>query len=96
MVHLSHAILIETRYSLLMFSSEVLDLGLEQEVIDVEGNVGDGEDKDLDSEQEDLARNELHGGGPLNRDHHQVRFSHGENQAGSVENTGTNAPRKHI
>ena len=35
-------------------------------------------------------------GGPLNRDHHQARFSHGENQARSVENTGTNAPRKHI
>jgi hypothetical protein len=36
-------------------------LGLEQEVVDVEGNVGDGEDKDLDSEQEDLVRYELCG-----------------------------------
>jgi hypothetical protein len=44
-----------------VFSSEVLDLGLEQEVIDMEGDVGDGEDEDLDSEQEDLARNELCG-----------------------------------
>ena len=35
-------------------------------------------------------------GGPLNCDHHQARFSHGENRARSVENTGTNAPRKHI
>jgi hypothetical protein len=44
-----------------MFSSKVLNLGLEQEVIDMEGNVGDGEDKDLDGEQEDLARDELCG-----------------------------------
>jgi hypothetical protein len=42
-----------------MFSSKVLNLGLEQEVIDVEGNVGNSEDEDLDSEQKDLARNEL-------------------------------------
>jgi hypothetical protein len=42
-----------------VFSSKRLDLGLEQEVIDIEGDVGDGEDKDLDGEQEDLVRNEL-------------------------------------
>jgi hypothetical protein len=34
-------------------------LGLEQEVIDVEGDVGDSEDEDLNGEQEDLARDEL-------------------------------------
>jgi hypothetical protein len=50
---------VETCDSLLMFSSKVLDLGLEQEVVDVEGNVGDGEDKNLDGEQEDLVRDEL-------------------------------------
>jgi hypothetical protein len=44
-----------------MFSSEVLDLGLEQEVVDVEGDVGDSEDEDLNSEQEDLVRDELCG-----------------------------------
>jgi hypothetical protein len=44
-----------------MFSSKVLDLGLEQEVIDMKGDVGDGEDENLDSKQEDLARNELCG-----------------------------------
>jgi hypothetical protein len=42
-----------------MFSSERLDLGLEEEVIDVEGDVGDGEYENLDSEEEDLARDEL-------------------------------------
>jgi hypothetical protein len=52
---------VETHDSLLIFSSEVLDLGLEQEVVDVEGDVGDGENEDLDSEQEDLARDELCG-----------------------------------
>jgi hypothetical protein len=44
-----------------MFSSEWLDLWLEEEVIDVEGDVGDGEDEDLDGEQKDLARDELWG-----------------------------------
>jgi hypothetical protein len=34
-------------------------LGLEQEVIDMKGDVGDGEDEDLDGKQEDLARDEL-------------------------------------
>jgi hypothetical protein len=42
-----------------MFSSKQLDLGLEKEVIDMEGNVCDGEDENLNSEQEDLARDEL-------------------------------------
>jgi hypothetical protein len=36
-------------------------LGLEQEVVDMEGNVGNGENKDLDGEQEDLVRYELYG-----------------------------------
>jgi hypothetical protein len=36
-------------------------LGFEQEVIDVKGDVDDGEDKDLDGEQENLARDELCG-----------------------------------
>jgi hypothetical protein len=36
-------------------------LGLEEEVIDMEGDVGNGEDEDLDGEQKDLARNELCG-----------------------------------
>jgi hypothetical protein len=44
-----------------MFSSKVLNLGLEQKVIDVEGNVGNGEDEDLDGEQENLARDKLCG-----------------------------------
>jgi hypothetical protein len=44
-----------------MFSSKGLDLGLEKEVIDVKGNVGDSEDEDLDGEQECLARYELCG-----------------------------------
>jgi hypothetical protein len=44
-----------------MFSSEWLDLGLEQEVVDVEGDVGNSEDKNLNGEQEDLARDELCG-----------------------------------
>jgi hypothetical protein len=44
-----------------MFSSKRLDLRLEEEVIDMEGNVCDGEEEDLNSEQEDLARNELCG-----------------------------------
>jgi hypothetical protein len=44
-----------------MFSSKQLDLGLKQEVIDIEGNIGNGEDEDLDSEQEDLLRDELYG-----------------------------------
>ena len=52
---------VETCDSLLMFSSEVLDLGLEQEVIDMEGNIGDSEEENLNSEQEDLVRNELCG-----------------------------------
>jgi hypothetical protein len=39
-----------------MFSSKELDLGLEQEVVDVEGDIGDSEDENLDGEQEDLAR----------------------------------------
>jgi hypothetical protein len=50
---------VKTCDSLLVFSSKQLDLGLEQEVIDVEGDIGDGEDKNLDSKQEDLARNKL-------------------------------------
>jgi hypothetical protein len=50
---------VETYDSLLVFSSKVLDLGLEQEVIDVKGDVGNGEDEDLDGEQEDLLRDEL-------------------------------------
>ena len=50
---------VETCDSLLMFSSERLDLGLEKEVIDLEGDVGDGEEEDLDSEQKNLARDEL-------------------------------------
>jgi hypothetical protein len=36
-------------------------LGLKEEVIDIEGNVGDGEDEYLDSEQKDLERDELCG-----------------------------------
>jgi hypothetical protein len=44
-----------------MFSSERLNLGLEQEVVDMKGNVGDSEEEDLDGEQEDLARDELCG-----------------------------------
>jgi hypothetical protein len=36
-------------------------LGLEEEVIDMEGDVGNGEDKVLNGEQKDLARNELCG-----------------------------------
>jgi hypothetical protein len=44
-----------------LFSSKILDLELEQEVIDVEDNIGNGEDKDLDGEQEDLARYKLCG-----------------------------------
>jgi hypothetical protein len=42
-----------------MFSSKVLNLGLEQEVVDIKGNVGNSGDKDLDSKEEDLARYEL-------------------------------------
>ena len=42
-----------------MFSSERLDLRLEEKVIDMEGDVGDGEEEDLNGEQEDLARDEL-------------------------------------
>jgi hypothetical protein len=34
-------------------------LGLEEEVIDVEGDVGDGEDENLNGKQENLARDEL-------------------------------------
>jgi hypothetical protein len=52
---------VKTCDSLLIFSSEVLDLGLKQEVVDIEGDVGDGEDEDLDSEQKNLARDELCG-----------------------------------
>jgi hypothetical protein len=33
-----------------MFSSEGLNLGLEQEVVDMEGNVGNSKNKDLDGE----------------------------------------------
>jgi hypothetical protein len=36
-------------------------LRLEQKVVDVKGDVDDGENKDLDSEQEDLTRDELCG-----------------------------------
>jgi hypothetical protein len=36
-------------------------LGLEEEVIDMKGDVGNGEEENLDSEQENLARNELCG-----------------------------------
>jgi hypothetical protein len=36
-------------------------LGLEQEVVDVEGDVGDSEEKNLDNEQVDLMRDELYG-----------------------------------
>jgi hypothetical protein len=50
---------IETCDSLLIFSSEQLDLGLEEEVIDMEGDVHDSEDEDLNGEQKDLARDEL-------------------------------------
>jgi hypothetical protein len=42
-----------------MFSSKRLNLGLEKEIIDVEGDVGDSKDEDLDGEQEDLVRYEL-------------------------------------
>jgi hypothetical protein len=52
---------VETCDSLLIFSSKVLNLGLEQKVVDIKGNVGDGEDEDLNGEQEDLARYELCG-----------------------------------
>jgi hypothetical protein len=55
------AIAVETCDSLLMFSSKRLDLGLEQEVVNVKGDVCNSEDKDLNSEQEDLARNKLCG-----------------------------------
>jgi hypothetical protein len=44
-----------------MFSSKRLDLGLEEEVIDMKGDVGDSKDENLDGEQKDLARNELCG-----------------------------------
>jgi hypothetical protein len=44
-----------------VFSSKQLNLGLEQEVIDVKGDIGDSEDENLDSEQENLARDELCG-----------------------------------
>jgi hypothetical protein len=44
-----------------MFSSERLDLRLEEKVIDMEGDVCNGEDEDLDGEQENLARDELCG-----------------------------------
>jgi hypothetical protein len=51
-MHIPHFsfIAVETCDSLLMFSSEVLNLGFEQEVVDMEGNVCNGEDEDLDSE----------------------------------------------
>jgi hypothetical protein len=52
---------VETHDLLLIFSSKQLNLGLEEEVIDMEGNVGDSEDEDLDGEQKDLSRNELCG-----------------------------------
>jgi hypothetical protein len=52
---------VKTCDSLLVFSSKVLDLGLEQEVIDMKGDVGNGEDEDLDGKQENLARDELCG-----------------------------------
>jgi hypothetical protein len=42
-----------------MFSSKRLNLGLKQEVVDMESDVGDSEDEDLGSEQENLARDEL-------------------------------------
>jgi hypothetical protein len=50
---------VETCNLLLIFSSEQLDLGLEEKVIDMEGDVGDGEDEDLNGEQKDLSRDEL-------------------------------------
>jgi hypothetical protein len=40
-------------------SSERLDLGLEKIVIDKKGNVGDGKEDGLSSEQEDLVIDEL-------------------------------------
>jgi hypothetical protein len=52
---------VETYDSLLVFSSKRLDLGLEQEVIDMEGDIGNSEEENLNSEQEDLVRNELCG-----------------------------------
>jgi hypothetical protein len=55
------ACVVETCDSLLVFSSEQLNLGLEQEVIDVKGDVGDSEDENLDSKQENLARDKLCG-----------------------------------
>jgi hypothetical protein len=57
----THTDAVETCDSLLMFSSEQLNLGLEQEVIDVEGDVGDSENEDLNGEQENLARDKLCG-----------------------------------
>jgi hypothetical protein len=34
-------------------------LGLEKKVIDLKGDIGNGEKEDLDGEHEDLVRNEL-------------------------------------
>ena len=52
---------VKTYDSLLMFSSKVLDLGLEQEVVDIEADISNSENKDLDGEQKDLTRYELCG-----------------------------------
>ena len=52
---------VKTYDSLLMFSSKVLDLGLEQKVVNMKGDVGDNEDEDLNGKQEDLVRYELCG-----------------------------------
>jgi hypothetical protein len=38
-------------------------LELEQEVVDIKGNVGNGEEENLDDKQEDLVRNKLQCGG---------------------------------
>jgi hypothetical protein len=52
---------VETCNLLLIFSSKVLDLGLEQKVVNMKGDVGDNEDEDLNGKQEDLVRYELCG-----------------------------------
>ena len=44
-----------------MFSSKVRNLGLEQEVVDMEGDESDSEEKDLNSKQEYMLRDELYG-----------------------------------
>jgi hypothetical protein len=52
---------VETYNSLLVFSSEEFDLELEEEVIDMESDIGNGKDENLDGEQEDLVRYKLCG-----------------------------------